>query len=234
MTNFYTDADSMDALEATAKSLLCTETMALYTRDPEPLLFSTVLHEATHNLGPSHQYKVGGKIDREAFGGGLASMLEELKAQSGALYFIDWLSEKGEYSKADAQKSHVRDILWGFGHISRGMYDDDGHPKAYSQLAAIQLGVFMTEGAAKWNPDATAANGTDKGCMNIDFAKLPGAVTKMMTISAQIKGKGDKAAAEALVKQYVDVPKDDKLRNTITERTLRAPKPSFYYSIRLE
>ncbi len=234
MTNFYTDADSMDALESTAKSMLCVETMALYTRDPEPLLFSTVLHEATHNLGPSHQYKVAGKIDREAFGGGLASMLEELKAQSGALYFIDWLSEKGEYSKAEAQKSHVRDILWGFGHISRGMYDDDGHPKAYSQLAAIQLGVFMTEGAAKWDDSKMAANGTDKGCMNIDFAKLPGAVTKMMTISAQIKGKGDKPGAEALVKQYVDVGKDDKLRNTITERTLRAPKPSFYYSIRLE
>jgi hypothetical protein len=233
MTNFYTDADSLDAGEATAKSLLCAETMALYTRDPEPLLFSTVLHEATHNLGPSHQYKVGGKIDREAFGGGLASMLEELKAQSGALYFIDWLSEKGEYAKADAQKSHVRDILWGFGHISRGMYDDDGHPKAYSQLAAIQLGVFMTEGAAKWE-DKPAANGTDKGCMNIDFAKLPGAVTKMMTVAAQIKGKGDKTGAEALVKQYVDVAKDDKLRNTITERVLRAPKPSFYYSVRLE
>jgi hypothetical protein len=114
------------------------------------------------------------------------------------------------------------------------MYDDDGHPKAYSQLAAIQLGVFMTEGAVKWDDAKVAANGTDKGCMNIDFAKLPGAVTKMMTTVAQIKGKGDKAGAEALVKQYVDVPKDDKLRGTITERVLRAPKPSFYYSVRLE
>jgi hypothetical protein len=233
MTNFYTDPDSLDAGESTSRALLCQETMALYTRDPEPLLFSTVLHEATHNLGPSHQYKVNGKIDREVFQGGLASMLEELKAQSGALYFIDWLSEKNQYDKTEAQKSHVRDILWGFGHISRGMYDSDGHPEAYSQLAAIQLGVLMKEGAVKWE-DKVAANGSDKGCFQMDFAKMPAGVKTMMTIAAQIKGKGDKAGAEELKKQYVDVAADDKLRKTITERVLRQPKPSFYYSIKMD
>jgi hypothetical protein len=233
MTNFYTDADSLDTGETRAKALLCSETMALYTRDPEPLLFSTVLHEATHNLGPSAQYKVGGKIDREVFQGGLASMLEELKAQSGALYFIDWLSEKNEYDKTEAHKSHVGDLLWAFGHIADGMYDSDGHPEVYNQLSAIQLAVLMREGAVKWE-EKPAANGSDKGCFNMDFAKMPAGVKTMLTIVAQIKGKGDKAGAEELKKQYVDVPADDKLRKTITERVLRQPKPSFYYSIKMD
>ena len=30
---------------------------------------STVLHEASHNLGPSHEYAVGGKKDTVMFGG---------------------------------------------------------------------------------------------------------------------------------------------------------------------
>ncbi len=35
-----------------------------------------------------------GKIDDEIFGGPLASMLEELKAQTAALFFTEWLVER--------------------------------------------------------------------------------------------------------------------------------------------
>ena len=77
--------------KAQASSLFCGDTMASYTEDAAPQLMSTVLHEASHNLGPAHQYMVGGKTDSEVFGGPLASMLEELKAQSAALFFTDWL-----------------------------------------------------------------------------------------------------------------------------------------------
>ena len=68
--------------------------MKQYTGTPEPGLLGTILHEATHNLGPAHEYKVGGKTDREVFGGPLASMLEELKAQTGALFLVDFLRGK--------------------------------------------------------------------------------------------------------------------------------------------
>jgi hypothetical protein len=52
---------------------------------------------------------------------------------------------------------------------------------------------------------------------------------------AQIKGKGDKARAEKLVKEYVDVTGDKKkVHEVIAERVLRAAKPSFVYSIKLD
>jgi hypothetical protein len=52
---------------------------------------------------------------------------------------------------------------------------------------------------------------------------------------AQIKGKGDKARAEKLVKEYVDVTAEKKkVHEVIAERVLRAAKPSFVYSIRLD
>jgi len=233
MTNFYTDPDSIEALKGTTESLFCKDTMAKYTTDREPQLMSTVLHEAAHNLGPAHQYKANGKDDREAFGGPLASTLEELKAQTSALYFTDWLVAKKEITPEQAEKAHVRDVVWGFGHISRGMYDGEHHPRNYSQLAAIQLGWLMKNGAVSWKAGETAANGTDKGCFSIALDKFPAATKSLMTEVAQIKGRGDKARAEKLVKEFVDVTGDKKkVLDVITERVLRAPKPSFVYSIR--
>ena len=235
MTNFYTDPDSIQATKQTSASLLCRETMERYSTDQEPLLMSTVLHEAAHNLGPAHQYRAGGKTDREAFGGPLASTLEELKAQTAAMFFSDWLVDRKELGPVEAQKAHVRDVVWGFGHISRGMYDADKHPKNYSQLAAIQLGWFMNDGAIAWKADATAANEKDKGCISVDFAKLPVSVKALMTEVAQIKATGNKARAEKLVKDYVDVVGEKKnVLEVITERVTRAPKQSFVYSIKLD
>ncbi|MFO0676016.1 MAG: hypothetical protein U0169_05745 [Polyangiaceae bacterium] len=242
MTNFYTDADSVASLRDVASSLLCKATMAKYTDDVEPGLMSVVLHEAAHNLGPAHQYKVAGKIDRDQFGGPLASTLEELKAQSAALYFTDWLAAKNEITKAEADLAHVRDLTWAFGHISRGMFTDDGHPKNYSQLAAIQLGWLMNAGAVAWKSE-TAANGKDEGCFDVAFDAFPKAVESLMGEVAKIKGRGDKTRALALVAKYVEC-KDPgtkmpegfaktcaAVQKTITERVLRAPKPSFVYAI---
>jgi hypothetical protein len=135
----------------------------------------------------------------------------------------------------EAEKAHVRDIVWGFGHIAQGMYDGDKHPQSYSQLAAIQLGSFMKSGAITWKADENAANDKDKGCFSVALDKLPAAVKTLMIDVAQIKGKGDKARAEKLVKDYVDVTGDKKqVLDVITERVLRSPKPSFVYAIKLD
>lgn len=235
MINFYSDPDSVEALKSTTESLFCKDSMAKYTTDREPLLMGTVLHEAAHNLGPAHQYKTNGKDDRATFGGSLAATLEELKAQTASLYFTTWLAEKKEITADEADHAHVRDIVWSFGHISRGMYDEDKKPKNYSQLAAIQLGWLMTNGAITWKADETAANGKDKGCFSLALDKFPPAVKTLMTEVAQIKGKGDKARAEKLIKTYVDVTGDKKqIHEVITERVLRSPKPSFVYAIKID
>lgn len=235
MTNLYTDPDSSASAKELAESMFCKDTMALYTTSPEPQLMSTVLHEAAHNLGPAHEYEVNGKVDRAVFGGPLAGMLEELKAQTSALFFTDWLVDKKQITREEADKAHVRDIYWAFGHISRGMYTDEHKPKEYSQLAAIQLGSFMKAGAIAWKADEDAANGKDKGCFSITPAKMPAAIKTLMGDVAQVKGKGDKARAEALIKEFVDVSGDKKkVHEVITERMTRAPKASFVYSVKLD
>jgi len=212
--------------------MFCAETDARATTDMRAMTMSTVLHEASHNLGPSHDYLAFGKKDTVAFGGPLASTLEELKAQTGALYFSEWLVKKKLLSQVDAEQAHVRDVAWAFGHIAQGMYDADGKPKNYSQLAAIQLGSLFKAGALVWKKDEKAVGG-DVGCFEIDLGKWGPAVDALASRVLKVKAKGDKADAEAMKASFVD-DKDDweNLRAVISERWLRSPKASFVYSVR--
>ena len=231
MTNLYTDKDSEAAFFEQSKSGFCKSSMGLIAFDPKIATMSTVLHEAAHNLGPAHEYKVKGKPDREVFGGPLSSTLEELKAQTSALYFADWLAEKGIVDRKTAELAHARDMVWALGHISQGMYAGD-KPKPYSQLASIQVGSMIKAGAMTWNAEEVAANEKDKGCFEFHMEKFPGAVLDLEKKVLAIKGKGDKAAALVLRKELVDDDNEWKrLRGVITERWLRQPKASFVYAV---
>ncbi|MCC6806255.1 MAG: hypothetical protein IT381_02430 [Deltaproteobacteria bacterium] len=232
MTNFYTDTDSRTTLRQLAESLLDKDSLAMASTDPKPQLMSTVLHEAAHNLGPAHQYKAKGKTDAQAFGGPLASMLEELKSQVAAAYFADWLAEKKLITDVQRQEAHASDVLWAFGHISRGMYDEGKKPKPYSQLAAIEIGFLVKEGAITFDANAMAANGIDKGAFKMTLAKFPAAFEKLMGIVAKVKAKGDKAGAEKLVKEFVDADAAKLMHAVIAERMLRAPRASFVYAVK--
>jgi hypothetical protein len=232
MTNLYTDPDSEAMLVEQSRSLLCTATAGRVDPAVRYMTISTVLHEAAHNLGPSHEYRVDDRTDGQVFGGPLASTLEELKAQTAALYFSDWLAARGIMSKEDADKTHVRDVLWSFGHIAQGMNDARGQPKPYSQLAAMQMGFLNQRGVLRWNADEKAANGRDVGCFEVDLGKWPAAVEDLARLAFGVKSRGDRALAEKTRDEWVtDGTRWAALRGTIQERWLRAPKASFVYSV---
>ena len=165
-----------------------------------------------------------GSTDDQIFGGPLASTLEELKAQTSALYFTEWLAARGIVDRDLAERAHVRDMVWTFGHICRGMYNPEGKVKPYSALAAIQVGFLLKEGGLVWHPATTAANGRDRGCLDVDFAAFPAAVTKLEQVALGVKTRGDAAAARALETEYVrDAVASGEVLRVVTERWLRYP-----------
>lgn len=231
MSNLYTDVDSLAVRRAKVTSLMSKETAGVYVDEQDPGLISTILHEAAHNLGPTHEHKVKGKKDSAAFGGDLASMLEELKAQSASLWYVAFLQKKGILDEKTARQVYVDSLIWAFNHIARGMWTANHQRKHYSQLAAIQVGILMDEKALVFDPEARAANGSDKGAYRLDFDKLPGAIERMMAQVGQIKSQQDKTAADALTDKYVDgLPEHHK---RIAERCLRHPQPNFVYAVEL-
>lgn len=231
MSNLFQDDDSKRMLRTKAESLFTKESLASLSDDPAPGLLDTILHEATHNLGPAHEYKFQGKKDTEAFGGELAAMLEELKAQSGALWFTRWAETHGVIGGELARQSFTESFVWCLGHIGGGMWQDGTHRKPYAQLSAIQVGFLLDEGALRWDEKATAANGTDKGAFTIVWDKVPAATEKLMKVVATVKAKNDKKGALALADKYVvgkTVP-----HATIVERWRRLPSTSFVYAVDL-
>lgn len=232
MTNLYTDADSVRRRTDQQATVLCKATFDAWPSTNEHTVLNTLLHEAAHNLGPSHEYKVGGRTATQIFGGPMSSTLEELKAQNTALYLTAFLVEKDVFSDEERKRILRDDITWALGHISRGMYDADGLPRNYSQLAAIQIGSFLDAGALTWHADQPAANGTDQGCLSVDYDTLPAAVEQLQKQVLGIKASGDRATAEKLKASYVDA-KDGfaDIKAKVAERYLRSPRATFVYSI---
>jgi hypothetical protein len=232
MTNFYADPDSLKRLASQRASLLCSATNDARGDPSKDSLVVSLLHEAAHNLGPAHDYAVSGKDAVRSFGGTLASTLEELKAENSSMYLVSWLAGKGLFDPADVRHLQYEAVAWTFGHISLGMYAADGTPLNYSQLAAIQLGAFIESGAIAWKSSQNAANGSDQGCLEVDFDRLPAAVQALERTVLQIKARGDKTGAERLKAKFVD-DKDDyaMIKTTIAERWQRTARATFVYSL---
>ena len=231
MVNINTDVDSLAANRAQAESILDAAAAKVFAGTPEPGLLTTILHEVMHNLGPTSDYKLGGKSPGDLFTGPIASMMEELKAQTGALVLIELLRARELISAELAAQSYADAIVWALRHTSQGMYTGAGARKAYSNLAAIQLGHLIDHGVLVWDAGALAANGEDKGAFAVHLDKLPAAAERLMRIVGAAKARGDRAAAEALIARYVDGPVVPQA--VIAERFLRHPKPSYVYAVEL-
>jgi len=233
MTNLYTDPDSIARGAALQSSLFCKASDGLHAAEGKEGVLDSLLHEAAHNLGPSHDYSVAGRTAPQAFGGPLASTLEELKAQNSSLYLLSFLQSRGVFEQDEVLRTLRGGLAWAFGHISRGMYEVGGTPRNYSHVGAIQIGSFVESGALAWKPDEKSASGQDTGCIEVDYSKLPAAVETLEATVLKIKSRADKAGAEALLAKYVDNKGDEyaAIKSAIAERYLRSPKASFVYSV---
>ncbi len=234
MTNLFKDPLTLEGQRRTMESLLCPATMPLWAPDGEPFLVTTVLHEAAHNLGPIGGHRVQGQSDEERFGGPLASMLEELKAQTAALYFTEHLAADGVLSEDMVMPMHMADLAWAMGQVADGMNTAEGTPKAYPRLAAVQLGWLMDQGALSWQ-DSLAANGTDTGCFELHAEALPAAVDSLSAEVFRIKGAMDVPAAQDLEARYVTPEGGAPAWHAlVAERYQREARPSFTYTVLLD
>jgi hypothetical protein len=230
MSNLYHDKESIENGRAVAESLFSKEAMKSWSDDPALSEMDVVLHEATHNFGPTGAWRVDAKPPEEIFGGTTDAILEELKAQTGSLFYLDYLAEKGDLDEKTVKGIVLTALRWAFGQISRGLWDADGKPKTYGHVAAIQLHWLVSSGALKF--DEAARGSGDPGRFVVDFQKLTGAVESLMRLVGKLKASGDRAGAEQLIK---DCTSDRALAgyrtDIIKRRTQRFPSASFIYEV---
>jgi hypothetical protein len=226
------DADGQKAWMDRMASLLCRGSMGSVSTDPRFDMVSAVLHEAAHNLGPAREYKVRGRVDQAIFGGPLAVMLEELKADTATFYFPPELVRRALITQREAELVQTWAVGYAFANVARGMYDAEGRPNTYSHLASIELGALHRAGAFEWKGAETAGNAADRGCFELHWDKWPAAIAELTARVLRIKSRGDRPGAERLKKEWVDDDNDWKrIRKVIAERWLRVPTGTNVYSV---
>jgi hypothetical protein len=232
--NLYTDPESKRILHAQAASLLSHDAMTHACDEPRLQTLDIILHEASHNFGPHSDYLVNGRSPGDLFGPSLAVVLEELKAQTGAWFYVDFLRGQGLLSESEANQVYFHALVWSLGHIARGMKDASGQPLPYSQLAAVHLATLIREGAVRWNPQSQAANKQDQGCFEVFFDKIPAALKRLMQRVGRIKATGDAQDGSRLVQDCVEGTGYGSIHAPeIKERISRYPRASFVYQIKM-
>lgn len=196
MTNLYTDPASVADLEAGAAALLD----GAGTPTLEGSQVGTILHEIVHNLGPS---------GREDLLGERAYFVEELKAQTGALYLAERLRADGAITDDVAAGVILDGVTWCFRKIAAGITD------AYGALCSIQVGTWLDDGALTWTGD--------RFTLHPDV--LTTSTATLMHTAAALSAQSDRAAVDALLAKYASPPP------AIAERLRGFPESTFVYAI---
>jgi hypothetical protein len=227
MTNLFEDPDSKKTAREKAAEVLDAETLKYWADDKEPGLIGVILHESTHNLGPHSDSRINGKKPSEVFGGRLSSTLEEFKAQTGALWYVQLLKKKGLIDEALSRRVLVHELAWCFGHISTGYTTETGAPKPYAQLSAAQIGSFVRAGALTWTP---GPDGVER--LKADFDKLPAAIEALLKKVGGLYAAGDKDGAQALLDDFVSGPGSTLVRQKdVKARLSKYPREAYRYTV---
>lgn len=210
-------------------------------------LDSVVYHELFHNLGPRDKKKkpgsekTYGETLTTSAGESWKSALEELKAQTGSLYmagefYKDAVAkhEGGEIDDAKFAeetknfKEHILyDMAWSFRMILRGSRPGPEFKSRnpYARLATVQIGILVEEGALKFDEA--------KKTWDIDFSKMPSAVTTLTKKVGQLYVKADADEVEKMFLNYMQGGGEKLLhRDHLLETAREMPSVLFNYQLK--
>lgn len=224
-----------------AKAVLHPETLeACGEIAPQVLDKMTVLHELTHSLGVN-LYKENvinpdgtPRLDEtekpvsiaSALGGRNTSVFEEIRAETGAMYWIGWLRQRNLLTESEANQLYVVWAMWAFGHLREGMVDEEtGKPKTYSQLAGVQFATAVDAGAIEFRDDRFL----------IHFDRMHAVFENLMTEVIGITVAGDRPRAEVLLGSMLEGARYDSLQlDFIREQLFSFPKVSYTFGAKLD
>ncbi len=176
------------------------------------VLDSTVRHEAVHNIGPKEGLrKPGTGSNYKGLLGEWGQMFEELKAQTGSLFFAlhefskarsAW--RRGELDGAAFREveswyraSILSDLVWAIRQVQRGTrkgcYDEES--TTYPKLAGIQLGFLTRYGGLHY--DETTRR------WRIDYDRMETALTYFQRTILRLYARSDVNAVAAFVNDYL-------------------------------
>jgi hypothetical protein len=153
----------------------------------DPFFTHILMHELVHGLGPHEVRRPdGGTVTVRAAIAETYSAIEEAKADVGGLFALQKLLDEGKLDPRMAQTLYPTFLAGAFRSIRFGLNE------AHGKGMAVQLNWFLDAGAITVRKDGTFA---------IDGARMREAVASLTRELMTIQGKGDRAAAQALLER---------------------------------
>ena len=156
----------------------------------EGYLAGTLMHEISHELGPSFAHRDGQQIDiREAIGP-VYSGLEEAKADVVGMFGLQWLMDRGAMPK-DRLEEYYASYVAGIFRTLRF-----GTGEAHGRAEMMEFNYLFENRALSF-----AA-----GRYTVDYARMPAVLAQLAKILLTFEARGDRAGAEAWMAKYDTMP----------------------------
>ncbi len=158
----------------------------------EGYLFSTIMHEICHGLGPAFAHNSSGeKVDiREAIGP-IYGGLEEAKADVVGMFALKWLVAHGVLPQEKLHGYYASYLAGNFRTLRFGAAE------AHGQAEMMEFNYYLEHGAVRRLPS---------GKYEVDYEKMPAQIENLSTELLQMEATGDRARAEAWFKKYDVIP----------------------------
>jgi len=153
-----------------------------------------IFHELSHSLGPAfvENDEINGEV-REALGASYAP-LEEAKADVMGMYNMLFMIQKGELPEDFRNKVLFTYIATLFRSLRLGL------AKPHGKGAALQLNMYLREGAVVFLPDV--------GRYQVNFKKLEESITQLVTNICTWQHNGDKKVVDEMFEEFSELDED--------------------------
>ncbi len=157
-------------------------------------LAAVLMHEISHELGPSYARTSSGQKDIRESIGPVFGGLEEAKADIVGLFGLNWLMEKGVLPKQRAHEYYASYVAGIFRTVRFGVAE------AHGRAEMMEFNYLSEQGAITRDPQS--------GRYVIDYAKMPGAVAGLAKELLEIEATGDRNRAEKWFAKYEFMPSE--------------------------
>ena len=187
----FMDARVRDIILPVAKRLMRADQAAKATADG--YLAVVMMHEISHGLGPAFAHPEGRQqVDIRAAIGPAYSGLEEAKADDTGMYGLAWLVTHGALARERLEEYYCSYVAGIFRTVRFGTGE------AHGRAEMMEFNYLVEEGAIRRDPKG--------GRYEIDYAKMPAAITTLTRQLLQIEATGARRRAEVWFARYGTMP----------------------------
>ena len=175
-----------------AKRLLRPDQAALASGDG--YLATTMMHEISHELGPSYARTPSGQIQINEAIGPAYSALEEAKADVVGMFGLDWLIQQGAMPKEKREEYYSSYVGGIFRTVRFGVAE------AHGRAEMMEFNYLAEQGAV--TRDATT------GRYAITMDRMPPVIASLAKELLTMEATGDRARVEGWFAKYDRMPKE--------------------------